>query len=143
MEHGRLLALMDALETRLKTIPGLRASAHEADSISPPWAMVGLPEIDDYRLTMRRGFLGLQFRVIVLVSAAVDRTGQRALAEYASTTGEKSIPRVLEEDQNLGGVAQTCVVNSFRPLGADEVGAIGYYGGEFAVTVVVKGQGAR
>ncbi|UJW32392.1 hypothetical protein L3Q67_00980 [Saccharothrix sp. AJ9571] len=133
-------AVMDALEARLSTVPGLRTSTHSPGKINPPEAIVGAPDIDEYRLTFGRGRMTLLFQVTVLTSAAFDRPGQRKLAAFASVTGDQSIPLAIEADQTLGGMAETCYVASYRALGLEEVGAIGYFGGIFSVPVTVKGK---
>lgn len=131
--------IMEGIEARLETIPGLRASAIVPDQINPPMAIVGVPPIDSYRATMRRGIWVVEPTVTVLVSAALDRAGQMLLAEYASVSGERSIPAAIEADRTLGGVVDDCIVDSFRPLGAEEVGAITYYGGVFGLQVAASG----
>lgn len=131
--------LMLGVEARLKTVPGLRTSAIVPDQINPPVAIVGVPPIESYWETMRRGTYVIELTVTVLVSAAIDRVGQMLLAEYASPVGERSIPAAIEADRTLGGVAQECVVDSFRPLGLEEYGAIGYYGGAFGLRAAASG----
>jgi hypothetical protein len=132
-------AVMAGIETRLKTITGLRTAAYAADQVNPPMAIVAPPNIENYRQTFGRGQFVLEPEVYVLVSAALDRVGQTALAEFASPTGAKSIPAAIEADRTLGGVVSDCVVQSFRSLGAEEVGVIGYYGGVFTLYVVANG----
>ncbi|RZQ59834.1 hypothetical protein [Amycolatopsis suaedae] len=134
-----LTQIMDGIETRLKTIPGLRVTAYVADQINPPAAVVGVPDVPEYRLTMGRGRFELRFTVTVLVSAALDRVGQRALASYADVAGPNSVPAAIDGDRRLGGLVEECHITSFRVLGLDEVGQIGFYGGEFAVRVVAPG----
>lgn len=131
--------VLTGIEDRLETIQGLRVSSFIADQVNPPAALVGVPPIESYRATMQRGRVVFTPSVFVFVSAALDRIGQRLLSEYADVTGDKSIPLAIEGDRSLGGVAEDCVVNSFRPLGLDEVGQIGYYGGVFDLMVIVKG----
>jgi hypothetical protein len=134
-----ILQVMQGIETRLKTIDGLRVTYYIADQVNPPQAVVGCPPIDSYRATFRRGVFLLQPQVVVLTSAALDRVGQTALAEYANPTGARSIPAAIEGDRTLGGVVEDCVVDSFQPLGMEEVGLIGYYGGVFDLRVVAPG----
>lgn len=131
--------IMLGVETRLQTISGLRASEIVPDQINPPHALVGVPPIPNYRLAMGRGSYELGLTVTVLVSSAVDRVGQLALAGYASITGPTSIPLAIEGDRTLGGVVSDCIVTSFRPLGLDEVGVISYYGGVFDLKCIVPG----
>ncbi|MQB00555.1 MAG: hypothetical protein GEU78_09730 [Actinobacteria bacterium] len=131
-------AVMLGIETRLATIEGLRASAISPDQINPPAAIVGVPAITDYQQAYGRGKYLLEPSITVLVSAALDRTGQMALAEYAALTGAKSIPAAIQGDRTLNGAAEDAEIQSFRPLGLEDVGLIGYYGGQFILRCMVK-----
>ncbi|TDE40501.1 hypothetical protein E1295_31880 [Nonomuraea mesophila] len=134
-----IAAIMQGIETRLETIAGLRVSSYVADQINPPQAFVGVPEIPDYHATMRRARITVEPTVTVLVSAALDRVGQMKLAEFANPDGALSVVAAIEGDRKLGGVVDDCIVASFRPLGLEEVGLIGYYGGVFALRVAARG----
>lgn len=131
--------VMEGIQARLQTIDGLRITAYAADQINPPSAMVTVPPIPQYHATMKRGRMTLDPSVIVLTSAALDRVGQLDLADYANPTGAKSIIAAIEADPTLGGVVDNCKVISFRPLGMQEVGMIGYYGGIFELKAVADG----
>lgn len=139
MPAPSVLDVMRGVQTRLATISGLRVSAIAPDQITPPLAIVGVPPIENYHATMRRGRATYEPTVYILVSAALDRTGQEALAGYANPTGPTSIIAAIEGDRTLGGVAEDCIVRSFRPLGVEEVGQIGYYGGAFELMVITAG----
>lgn len=139
MAAPTILQVMQGIETQLATISGLRTSEYMPDQVNPPIAIVGVPPIENYRQTMGRGRFQLEPQVFVLVSASLDTVGQAKLAGYANPTGATSIPAAIEADQTLGGVAETCVVDSFRPLGMEEVGALQYYGGVFDLRVIVLG----
>lgn len=131
---------MAGVEARLATISGLRTSDIIPDQINPPCAIVGVPDVPNYRVTMARGFYELDFTVTVLVSAALDRIGQIKLAGYMNPIGATSIITAIEGDKTLGGAVADSYVRSFRRLGIREVGEIGFYGGEFVVYVVAGGQ---
>lgn len=139
MAAPTLQQVLEAIEVRLDTISGLRTSAFIADQINPPAALVGVPPIDSYRATMQRGRIQFAPTIYVFVSANLDRVGQHLLASYADVTGDNSIPLAIEGDRSLGGVVEDCVVTGFRPLGMDEVGQIGYYGGVFDLLVIAAG----
>jgi hypothetical protein len=139
MATPALPQLMDALAARLDSI-GLRASAESPGSINPPAAIVGVPPIPEYRAAFGRGTVYLRgWPITVLTSAKVDRIGQRALATYASWTGDKSVPLALEADPTLGGLIDDLAVVSFRPLGLEEVGIIQHFGGVFSVDLSMSG----
>lgn len=135
--------VMHGIEDRLRTIDGLRVPEDgQPDQINPPTAIVGVPPIPTYHATMRRGRMTISPTVLVLVSAAVSRVGQMLLAEYASPTGPKSIVTAVEAKTGgkaLGGIAEDCVVTSFRPLGLEDVGELSYFGGLFTLTVITVG----
>lgn len=131
--------IMLGIEARLATISGLRTSEIDPDQINPPVAIVGVPEIPRYHGTMGMGRFEIDPTVTVLVSATLDRVGQLQLAGYANPTGATSIRAAIEADKTLGGVVDDCFVISFRPLGRTEVGALGYYGGIFALRAIAVG----
>ncbi|MFI7042584.1 hypothetical protein ACIBI0_38405 [Microbispora rosea] len=132
--------VMRGIEDRLRTISGLRVpSDGQPDQINPPAAVVAVPPVGDYHATMRRGRMTLAPTVLVMVSAAVSRKGQMDLAEYANPTGARSVVTAVEADRTLGGVAEDCVVRNFRPLGLEEVGELGFFGGLFTLTVITVG----
>jgi hypothetical protein len=140
--------LMAALGTALRRIEGLRCNADGAivpAQISPPEAIVGVPPIENYHAAFQRGTYVVEMPIWVLVSNAVDRVGQLALADYASPDGPLSVRAALETVDSpdgrhtLGGVVSDVLVVDFRPLGIEEVGAIGYFGGVWTVRVIAPG----
>jgi hypothetical protein len=131
--------IMSGIETRLATISGLFVSEIHPAQIVPPIAVVGVPAIPSYHLAMRAGSFEINPTVMVLVSATVDVAGQHQLAAYANPTGSSSVKTAIEGDRTLGGVVDDCLVESFRPLGLDEVNTIGYWGGVFTLAVYAQG----
>jgi hypothetical protein len=134
-----LVQVMDGIEARLATIPGLRTSDVSPGAISPPCAIVGVPDIPEYRTTMGRGWWTLAPTVTVLTSPTLDRIGQKLLAGFADVTGASSVAAAIEADRTLGGTVSECWVSDFRPLGLEEVGLIGYFGGLWTLHVVAAG----
>lgn len=136
MTTPTLTEIMDGLDSRLATISGLRHTAYLADQVNPPHAVVQVPNIDDYRETFNRGSVVVHLSVWLFISDSLARIGQKKLAEFVSWTGDNSIPLALESPTvTITGVNQV-VVKTFRNFNIDEVGVIGYYGGEFDVLVV-------
>lgn len=131
--------VMLGIESRLATIAGLRVTEYVPDQVNPPQAFVGVPAVTEYRSTYGRGYFTMEPTVTVLVSKNLDKQGQLKLASYANVTGASSIVAAIEADRTLGGMVDECWVLSFRPLGLEEVGAIGYYGGVFDLRTVAKG----
>jgi hypothetical protein len=128
--------ILTAIETRLLTIQGLRVLGYQADQINPPIAIILCPPVSSYQVGYGDRRPILQPVVHVLVSSAVDRVGQLQLADYADPDSATSIPKAVAGDLIIGGttVGQIQVL-SFDPLTAEEVGALGYYGGKFTLRI--------
>jgi hypothetical protein len=139
MAAPTLLEIMQGIETRLATISGLQVSDTVPGEITPPAAMVGVPPIENYHATFGRGRMRLSGQIWVFTSKADERIGQEALAGYANPTGSTSIITAVYGDKTLGGKVEDIVIRSFRPLGLEEVGEIGYFGGVFEWEVVALG----
>jgi hypothetical protein len=134
-----LAQIMQGIEGRLATISGLRVSDTIPGQINPPQAVVGVPTIETYQAGLNpHERPSLAPTITILVSSAMDRVGQLQLAEYADPTGPRSIPAAIQADSSLGGVIGRggCLVVRFDPLGIEEVGLIGYYGGRFTLRVI-------
>lgn len=130
--------ILTGIETRLATISGLRTRDIAPDSIQVPCAYVTIPPIDYWLTFGSGGNYTLDPVVTVLVSASMDRVGQALLASYADPYGSGSIPQAILADRELGGLVEDCIPTNFDPLGLQEVGAIGYYGGTFKLKVVAR-----
>ena len=132
--------IMDGIEARLATISGLRVSDVSPSQINPPCAIVGVPPVTNYHATFGSGRMTLDdITVTVLVSATLDRIGQKKLAGYANPTGSTSVKAAIEGDKTLGGVVDDCIVTSFQPLGLEDVAAIGFVGGLFRLRAIAIG----
>lgn len=132
--------VMEGIEARLQTIPGLNVSTYSPDQINPPQAIVGVPPISDYRRQFGAGGqLSIEPTITILVSAALDRTGQMKLASYVDKSGDQSVYAAIEADKTLGLTDVECIVRSFQPLGMQDVGLIGYYGGVFQLACIATG----
>jgi len=139
MPAATLTGIMQGIGTRLATISGLRVTAYLTDQVNPPAAVVGVPPIPDYHRTFAHGKFMLEVPVTVLVSKVVDRIDQPSMASFADISGTNSIHAAIEADRTLGGAVDDCIVANFTPLGQDEVGALGYYGGVFTLRVIASG----
>ena len=93
--------IMEAIETSLETIPGLRTSEYVPDQISTPQAVVDFPGEIAYHGTFAHGKYVFEPTVTILVSRTVDRIGTAALAAYASPSGSNSIHLAIEADDNI------------------------------------------
>jgi hypothetical protein len=122
-------------EVRVKNVVGPDLPVSGNASV----ALVLVPDIPTYRATMGRGKYELDVDVLMLTSTAVDRVGQRKLAAFASQTGDASFRAAVEADPTLGGTCDTSFVASFRRLGIEEVGVMGYFGGLFTIHLATSG----
>lgn len=134
-----LLAVCTALRDTLKGIDKLSVGIALTGSINPPYAFVGVPTIESYRRAFAGARMDIVISLTILTSAAMDEIGTRRLIEYSSPDGDKSIFRRIEENKTLGGKVESAEVVDFRPLGPEEVGAIGYFGGEFSIRIMARG----
>jgi hypothetical protein len=134
-----LAQIMAGIQTRLNTIDGLNTSDIVPGGITPPFAIVGVPDVPSYREAFGRGSWRPNPTITVYTSQGHTQTGQLLLAEYADVTGAKSIPRAVEGDRTLGGLAVDCTVKSFQTLGEETVSQIGYYGGVFELLLIASG----
>ncbi|GIH27616.1 hypothetical protein Aph01nite_59260 [Acrocarpospora phusangensis] len=141
MAEATLDEIMLGIAERLDTLPELNTVDYVPDDITPPIAVVGVPPIPNYHMTMKRGTYDIRPTVTVLVGSALDSDGQYLLAQFASPVGERSIPKAIMGDRTLAGRVDDCVVDSFQPLGIEEVGVLNYYGGVFTLRVLARGDG--
>lgn len=134
-----LRRVMEALRNTLSAVDGLSVSLSPTGTIKPPHAIVGVPTILDYRKAVAGARLDLEVSITLLTSSAFDETGALRLADYSTPNSERSIFQAIENDRTLSGTVEQAQIRDFRPLGADEYGSIGYYGGEFTCVVMVRG----
>jgi hypothetical protein len=134
-----LEVFLERLEERLETIPGFNVTFEPASTGTPPFGWVGLPPIPDYQMTFARARVEIRPTITVLVSKAQSRDGTLALARFANPTGEQSISACIDADKTIGGTCETCFVESFRPLGEEEAGVLSYWGGQFTLFAVARG----
>lgn len=135
--------ILDGIEGLLAALPSLRVK--DVVGVDLPVtgqasvAVVMTPAIPSYRSTMGRGKYELTVDVLLLTAAGISRPGQRKLAAFASQTGDSSLRAAVEADSTLGGTCDTSYLASFRPLGVEEVGVIGYFGGIFSIYLATSG----
>lgn len=131
--------IMTRLDERLQTVSGLNSTPEVPTQGVPPFAFVGVPPIPNYHMTMNKARVELRPTITLLVQKGTNRSGQFQLARYANPAGECSIQAAIEGDRTLGGACEECVVESFRPLGSEEMGALAYFGGLFTLLVIARG----
>ena len=74
----------------------------------------------------------------MLVAQGLLDEAAHTLDTYADPNSLKSIRSAIEADTTLGGKVDTVIVTNFRPLNAEEVASLQYWGGEFIVTVYAR-----
>jgi hypothetical protein len=126
--------LRTAIATNLASISGLRTAAEMPDNPNPPIALVR-PQTIDYNQAMNKGLTRYSFVVIVIVGRAEERTAQRSLDAYCSSTGTTSIKNAIELDRTLGGNAYDCRVTEMRNYTPIQLNEGTYLAAEFAVDV--------
>ncbi|MEU5938641.1 hypothetical protein ABZ807_05535 [Micromonospora sp. NPDC047548] len=85
------------LSTALKTITGLRVPPWGVEKITPPAAIIALPERITYDGTYGRGSDQYpDLTVVVLVGKPAERSARKAVAAYADGSGPKSVKEAIE-----------------------------------------------
>jgi hypothetical protein len=101
MAAPTLTQVATAIEARLKTITGL--NAYKLPPAVPILdAAIVIPPSINYTMTMKRGVMGLPFKVQLLVSAAGGHDGQEGLWPYLDWAGPKSLMLLFDADPTLG-----------------------------------------
>lgn len=130
-----LTLIRDGLATRLATISGLRTASEIPDQPNPPIAIVTTRNVD-YTQAMAKGLTIYNMVITVIVARVAERYAQRALDEYVSTSGAKSIKLAVEGDRTLGGVAFDTQVENLSNIGVIQLsGDVAHLAAEFSVSV--------
>jgi hypothetical protein len=129
--------LRAGLATRLGTIPGLRTTTETPDTISPPIAIVNVQNVNFDR-TFQRGLDEYNFLITVIVGRVGERSAQRLLDSYVSSTGASSVKLAVESDKTLGGKCDSLRVTDMRNYGSLVIGEITYLAAEFNVVVYAQ-----
>jgi hypothetical protein len=127
-------SIRSGLATRLATITGLRTAATIPDSPNPPIAIV-IPDSINFDDTFHRGMDTLNFKILVIVGRADERTAQNSIDGFCATSGSSSIKAAIEGDKTLGGTAYDCRVTTMSNYGSVLIGEVTYLSCEFIVVV--------
>jgi hypothetical protein len=122
------------LETRLATISGLRVYDHIPDSYGIPCSFV-MPDTIEYWNGFAGGNVQQEFTVTVVVGRTSDRAAQKSLYGFSAYSGSSSVRAAIEGDRTLGGVAQTCIVNSAGNIRMLQQADATYLAIDFNITV--------
>lgn len=132
-------AVFQGLSDAADEIEGLRCFPFMPDSITPPTFYVLELEIA-FDQTFQRGvddFNPITCRL--LASRATDKYGQKQLEQYMKGSGALSIKAAIEADRTLGGACDSLQVTGVRGMGQYEHAGITYYGADFLVRVIGRG----
>ena len=129
--------LREGLASNLATISGLRTAATIPDNPNPPIAIVQVNRVA-YHQDFKRGMTEYNFAVQVIVGKVDERTAQRNLDAYCSSTGASSIYLAVESDRTLGGKAFDCIVTEMTNYGAVLISDVTYLAAEFNVRVLAS-----
>jgi len=125
------------LATRLGTIPGLRTTTETPDTITPPIAIINVQNVV-FDKTFSRGLDEYNFVITLVVGRVGERSAQRLLDSYVSSTGASSVKLAVELDKTLGGKCDALRVSEMRNYGSIVIGEITYLAAEFNVVVYAK-----
>jgi len=124
--------IRDGIATNLRTISGLRAIGTVPDNPNPPLAVI-YPQTMDYDESFNRGLTTYNFRVVIIVGRADERTAQNKLDAFVSSTGSSSIKLAIESDKTLGGKAFDTRVSAMTNYGSIDISEVTYLSAEFNV----------
>jgi hypothetical protein len=129
--------LRAGLATRLGTIAGLRTTTETPDTISPPIAIVNVTNVM-FDKSFARGLDEYNFLITLVVGRVGERSAQRLLDSYVSSTGASSVKLAVELDKTLGGNCDTLRVSDMRNYGSIVIGEITYLAAEFNVVIYAQ-----
>ena len=125
------------LASQIGVVSGLRTTTETPDTISPPIAIINVSNVS-YDKAGSRGLDEYNFIVTVIVGRVGERTAQRLLDSYVSTTGASSVKLAIESDRTLGGYCDTLRVTDMRNYGQTVIGEVTYLAAEFNVVVYAQ-----
>lgn len=127
------------LVNALSSIAGLNTYSAEPGQVTPPAAVIVTPTIEYHRSFNAEGALRqYDFKIYVMVAQGLFDEAAYTLDTYADPTSPTSVRAAVEADPTLGGVCDSLIVTMFRPLNAEEVASLQYWGGTFDVTVYAR-----
>ena len=92
----------------------------------------------NYDRTFQRGLDEYNFVITLIVGRVGERSAQRLLDSYVSTTGSSSVKLAVESDRTLGGKCDSLRVTDMRNYGSLVIGEITYLAAEFNVVVFAQ-----
>ena len=134
-----LAQVRDGLKARLDTIVGLRVTDYIPDDVGGyPAAMIFPPTNTDYSDDLGYGSFTVEFVVLLLVPAAVDRR-QLGLYDLLDRTGSSSVFAAVEADRSLGGLnVDARVTAAADPLDRGQMAGTQVFQRAVSVSVIVS-----
>ncbi len=129
-----LLAILDGLAARLRTVQGLRTFSYLPDLVAPPCAIVQLPSDITYGIVWGGGKQTYTIPIMLLVGTGTDRTAHTHLAAYMSAAGPKSIKGAVDADYTLGGIVDEATIASVGGVARYSFGGTEYFGARFVAS---------
>jgi len=126
--------ISEALKNALTTVPGLRVYDYLPDQINPPLGYVGIQSVN-YHGAFAGGNPVHTYTITIVIGRVNERTSQRALDDFLSYDGDRSIRAALEADPTLDGYVQTLIVTDGGNLAPLTMGDVTYVSIDFSVTV--------
>lgn len=127
--------VMDDIGSGLDTITGLRVFPYGVDTVTPPAAVVWLPEID-YDASMGRGVDRLTLEVFVVVDRAQPRAARDLVGQYGAGSGPASVKEAIE---SFDATAYDSARVERVIFGGVDIGATSYLGATFTVDIIGNG----
>jgi hypothetical protein len=123
----------------LGTMTGLRAASWAQSPVAPPIALVGWPDVVDFRQTYARGTSRIpDLPALVVVGKASLRSAEKALGAFVSETGSKSVPALIEAHAGLWASCDVVTVASVT-FPAVSIAGVDYLAAELHLDVTGKG----
>jgi hypothetical protein len=120
-----------------QAVEGLRCYAYapSAGELHPP--LLAVMDVEPrYNETMGAGMTGLSMRLVLNVGGVVNRAVQESLRAFLDNTGDRSVRQALEDRGPYTNFDDLAVVG-FQAVGFDEIAELGFYGGIFAVDIII------
>jgi hypothetical protein len=129
---------MDELGVALSSITGLRVLPYWPENISPPTAIVGLPDSCEFDKGFSRGSDRATFPVTVVVGRVDVRTARNNLSDYASGSGSSSVKAAVEDHAPIAYHSARVTKVEF---GAIQIGGVEYVAATFDIDISAPGEG--
>lgn len=126
--------IAEGLAEAVATVKGVRTYDHVPDVFAVPCAYV-MPEAVEYWGAFSGGDAQHVYVVTLVVGRTAERHAQKALYEFMSFDGVRSIRAAIEADRTLGGRVQTLLVERADNIRVIAEGEQSYLACDFACRI--------